>query len=227
MSNKIYLLGGSDIKSNDSEELDKKIFSELSDSPSISVLSWASEDPESEKSIGKRDILKNHLANLGAEEINIVSINDSLEDIRNKISSSEMLYIAGGATENLLKHIEEKGVAEIIKDFKGIIVGNSAGALCLCKEVVMTAEQHTEASIETGLGIVDFSVEVHYKEMVDNELLKLSKDRKIYAIPERAALIIDGENMYEFGGDVYLFENEHKIRFENKEDQENQEFKIK
>jgi peptidase E len=226
-ANKVYLLGGSDIGKNDSEELDKKIFSELGDSPIVSVLSWASENPESEKSIGKRDILKNHLTNLGAKKINIISINDSFEDMSDKVNDSEMLYIAGGATENLLEHIREKGIADIIKDFEGTIVGNSAGALCLCKDVIMTSEQHAEAAIEPGLGIVDFSVEVHYKATVDDELLKLSKDRKVYAIPERTALIVDGEKLSRFGDEIYLFENEKKIKFENEENKENKEFKVK
>jgi len=77
---------------------------------------------------------------------------------------------------------------------------------------------------EPGLGVVDFSVEVHYKDTLDNDLLEQSKDHKIYAIPERTALIVEGEKLSEFGDSIYLFENGQKIKFENNE---NREFKNK
>jgi len=52
-------------------------------------------DPESEKSIGKRDILKNHLANLGAKQVNIVSVNDSLDDMESKIKIAKCSILPG------------------------------------------------------------------------------------------------------------------------------------
>ena len=63
----------------------------------------------------------------------------------------------------------------------------------------------------SGIGLVDFSVKVHYRPSKDGELKRLSKEEKIYAIPERSALVYDNDNL-SFIGNVYLFQNGEKTR---------------
>jgi hypothetical protein len=56
---------------------------------------------------------------------------------------------------------------------------------------------------------VEFTVKVHYKLSEDAELKSLSKEERIYAIPERSALVYDNGAL-SFMGDVYVFQNGEK-----------------
>ncbi|MGD6807855.1 MAG: hypothetical protein ACQCN4_12965, partial [Candidatus Bathyarchaeia archaeon] len=60
-----------------------------------------------------------------------------------------------------------------------------------------------------GLGLVDFSVKVHYKAVKDALLRRLSMTQKVYAIPQRAAVVYD-EGEMRFIGAVFLFEHGEK-----------------
>jgi len=83
-------------------------------------------------------------------------------------------------------------------------MGNSAGALVLCKEVVITKDKdNPKTEIVEGLGLVDFSAEVHYNGSNGDELIELAKERTIYAIAENSAIIYDGS--FEFIGKVCVF----------------------
>lgn len=82
----------------------------------------------------------------------------------------------------------------------------------MCKECIITKdEDHPYTEIVTGLGLVNFSVEVHYNSSRDYELRKLSRGREIYAIPENCAIRYDSNTkIFHFFGDIYLFKDGKK-----------------
>lgn len=202
---KHYFIGGGNIRKNELEEIDKRALSELDKSPKICVFLWTSEDPESEGSKKWMNILGTYFKKLGAEKVTFPSILDSIEKIKEEMANSDMIYIPGGNTESLLNHLKEKGVAPLIRSYKKIISGNSAGAICLCKDsILLKNKDRLETKVVEGIGMVDFSVAVHYDEKHDDELIELSKERKIYAIPEKRYLVFEGTN-FEFINDIYLF----------------------
>ena len=59
------------------------------------------------------------------------------------------------------------------------------------------------------MGLVDFSVEVHYDEAMDAELLPLSADRTIFAIPDGCALLREDGTAVPVGK-VYRFRDGRK-----------------
>lgn len=62
-----------------------------------------------------------------------------------------------------------------------------------------------------GLGLVGFSVEVHYEDNnIDRELLPLSNERKIYAIPNGSAVFCKNGELYKGINDIYSFQNMKK-----------------
>jgi hypothetical protein len=63
--------------------------------------------------------------------------------------------------------------------------------------------------ITAGIRLVDFSVKVHYHSSRDSELKELSREGRIYGIPERSALVYDNGAL-SFIGDVYLFKDGEK-----------------
>jgi peptidase E len=100
----------------------------------------------------------------------------------------------------------------LLRKYDGVVVGRSAGALALGKKCVVTKNRRKPTSmIISGIGLVDFSVKAHYKPSKDGELKRLSKEEKIYAIPERSALVYDNDAL-SFIGNVYLFQNGEKTR---------------
>jgi len=84
------------------------------------------------------------------------------------------------------------------------VVGNSAGALVLCKYCLII--HGDEVSILNGLNLVDVSVKVHYKPSEDKKLREICQKRKftIFALPEDSAIRIIG-NRVETIGNVTIF----------------------
>jgi peptidase E len=112
----------------------------------------------------------------------------------------------------LLERLRSKNVDRLLHKYNRVIVGRSAGALALCRQGILTSKNKQTHKIITGLRLVEFTVKVHYKPSEDTELKRLSKqEEKIYAIPERSALVCDNGAL-SFMGNVLLFQNGEKTR---------------
>jgi peptidase E len=118
---------------------------------------------------------------------------------------SDLEYLPGGDTRILVERLRDTGVGSLLREYDRIIIGNSAGALALCPECILTkGREHPETEIFAGIGLVNFCVDVHYESSKDEELEKLSLKRKIYAVPERCALVYDDGKVSPIGK-VYMF----------------------
>ena len=82
----------------------------------------------------------------------------------------------------------------------------------LCNRCLLTRNRKSPATIAiSGIRLVDFSVKVHYDPSKDSQLKLLSKEEKIYAIPEGSALVYADGSLTSIGN-VYLFQNGEKTR---------------
>jgi dipeptidase E len=148
----------------------------------------------------------------GAPVVLFAERSDSLEQIAQKAKRSDLIYLPGGVTRILVERIMEAKVDSILREYDKVIVGNSAGALALGRDCILTRGKHNKRTvIIPGLGLVDFCVKVHYNRSKDSELKQLSHERKIYAIPERSALIYENGSISCIG-DIYLFEDGKKTK---------------
>jgi peptidase E len=201
---RLYFQGGEDLAKRDSKEVNEKAFSEAGRAPVVLVfVGWTS------KSVGESDryrrIIVEYFEELGAREIVFAELSDSKEEIAEKMQRSDLVYLPGGDTRILVERLKDIGVDCLLRECDKIIIGNSAGALALCPECVLTrGREHPETEIFAGIGLVDFCVDVHYESSKDEELEELSFNRKIYAIPERSALVYDKGKISAIGN-VYLF----------------------
>jgi len=204
MAKKIYLNGGADIMKGESKEIDTKALSET-ENKRVFVLNLTTNDQE--KIDRYREFFKTYFTDLNVGNINFASELDN-EKIKEEISKSDLLYIPGGDTEILIKNVKEKELVEIIKSFRGIIMGVSAGAMMLCDEAICAYENREPIK---GLGLVDILIDVHYNEKHNDSIKKFFNEKDLYAIPEKSIIIVQNGEL-KFIGDVYLFSKGEKTK---------------
>jgi len=173
----IVLQGGEDIKRKTNRKLLEDIV-KISREKSIAVIPWTTDDPEKEKYY--RGIIADYFRELGARKIYFIERRHEKEEIRMILDKADILYLPGGDPKILYSTIKEKGIEELIKEFNGIIIGNSAGAIVLSKGEVSN-------EINPGLGIVDFYVKVHFT--LDEKSISSNEDN-IVCIPENQWIIV-------------------------------------
>jgi peptidase E len=204
---KLYLLGGENVFRRSAREVNERAFQEAGEPLVVLVFAWAG--ASFDKGYKKRERLVDYFISLGACTVNFVEYSDSKETIAEKISSSNLIYLTGGLVSVLIERLRNLGVDSLLRGYGGVIVGRSAGALALCKRCVITYRSNSKVKLVGGLGLVDFTLKAHYKPEKDNELKRLSKEEKIYAVPEGSALVYDN-GASSFIGEAYLFENGKK-----------------
>jgi peptidase E len=206
---KLFFLGGENVVKQDSREINEVAFRAAAESPRVLVFPWAR--ASFDKTYKRRKRLFNYFFNLGASTVDFADYGDSFQETSRKVADSDLIYLTGGLTTVLLERLKSKSVDLLLRKYDRVIVGRSAGALALCKKCVLTERRKPVVKMVTGLGLVDFIMKVHYKPSRDVELKRLSKEEKIYAIPQRSALIYD-RGCLSFIGDVYVFQNGEKAR---------------
>jgi peptidase E len=209
---KLYFLGGENVAKRDSREINEAAFDDAGGAPSVMVFSWAR--ASFDQAHKRRLRLFNYFRSLGARTVDFASYSDTLEEITRKVELSDLIYLPGGLASVLIERLKNKNVDRLLLKYEGVVVGRSAGALALGRKCVVTKNRSKPTSeIISGIGLVNFSLKAHYKPSKDAALKNLSKKEKIYAIPERSALIYD-EGTLSFMGNVYLFQNGEKTRLD-------------
>ena len=210
---KLYLLGGEDIRKRTSQQIMEKTVADAGPNPTVLIFPWTSERVDNEGEY--RAVMTEYFLDLGAETIQFAEPWDPYGALKKKARSSQIIYLPGGNPQLLIDRMLISRGDEVLAEFDGIIVGNSAGALALCKKyaaIVGQGEAHMTRFFK-GFGELDFAVAVHYKpddedanHSADKELLELSDKSatKIYAIPERSAIIYT-KGKLEFDGPVFQF----------------------
>ncbi len=206
---KLYFLGGENVAKRDAKEINEMAFQDAGGSPTVLVFPWAR--PSFDAGYKQRKRLVNYFRSLGARSIDFAEFSDPFEDIAEKATCSDLIYLTGGQPSALLSRLKKAGVAELLRSYKGVLVGRSAGALVFGKKCLVTNRYSGSIKVIDGLGLVDFSVRVHYDPSKDNLQMMFSETEKVYAIPHRAALVCDN-GVLSFVGNVFLFLNGEKIR---------------
>lgn len=209
---KLYFLGGENVAKRDSREINEAAFDDAGGAPTIMVFSWARASID--QMYKRRLRLFNYFRSLGARIVDFASYFDTIEEITRKVEYSDLIYLPGGLTSVLVQRLKNKNADRLLLKYKGVVVGRSAGALALGRKCVVTKKRHNPTSqMINGIGLVDFSLKAHYKPSKDAVLKNFSKKEKIYAIPERSALVYN-EGTLSFMGNVYLFQNGEKTRLD-------------
>jgi dipeptidase E len=201
---KYYLLGGENTHKRDAEEINQRAFNDAGESPRVLVFSWAR--ASFDRAYPKSQLMFDYFRSLGACTVNTVDYSCTIEEIKERISQVDLIYLTGGVPTVLVERLKKSGVRNLLRDFKGIIVGRSAGALALCRKCIVTCRRTSEIKIIYGLGLVDLTLKAHYKLGKDEKLVGLSKTEDVFAVPKDSAIVYDNGKL-SFINNVYLFCN--------------------
>ena len=201
---KLYLLGGENVFKRSAKEVNQRAFQDAGEPLNVLVLPWARASFDNKYLRRKR--LFDYFISLGAVTVNFVEYSDSAKAIAKKMANSRLVYLTGGVPSVLIERLTKTEVDCLLKDYKGVIVGRSAGALALCKRCVITCRSNSKVKIVDGIDLVDITLKVHYKPEKASVLQKLSTQETIYAVPEASALIYDNGN-FSVINKVYVFRN--------------------
>jgi peptidase E len=206
---KLYFLGGENVVKRNAKEINQLAFEDAGDAPRVLVFTWAR--PSFDARFVRSRRLTEYLHSLGACSVEYAEFSDLIGEIAAKVASADLIYITGGQVSTLLSRLQCSGADAVFRGFGGVIVGRSAGAMALGKRCLVTNRYSKKPRSVGGLGFVDFSVKAHYDPAKDRMLIEASKEGKIYAIPQGAALI-SRDGALSFMGEVFLFENGEKTR---------------
>lgn len=198
---KLYLLGGENVTRRSAKEVNMLAFHDAAEAPAVLVFPWAR--PSFDNTYCKRRLVSDYFRSLGAATVDFAEYGEA-GDIEDKICSSNVIYLTGGQASILLERAAKMHIETPLRNFKGVIVGRSAGALALCRHCVTTRRYSQKIQLISGLGLVPIAMKAHYIPK-DNENLKhFSHKKQIYAVPKDSALIYQ-EGKLSASGAVYLF----------------------
>ena len=201
---KYYLLGGENTHKRDAEKINQRAFNDAGKSPRVLVFSWAR--ASFDRAYPKSQLLFDYFRSLGACSVNTVNYSCTFEEIKEKISETDLIYLTGGVPTVLVERLKKSGIRSLLGNFEGIIVGRSAGALALCRKCIITCRRTSEIKVIEGLGLVDLTLKAHYKLCKDEKLIVLSKTENFFALPKNSAIVYDNGKL-SFINNVYLFRN--------------------
>ena len=141
------------------------------------------------------------------------------DNIENVINNANMIFLAGGDTLKQHKFFDEINLTELLKNYGGVLMGISAGAINLEYDVYNSPECHEDLKKEskwTGLKKSHINIEPHFvysdkdfdegKKLQRKEVLKESYNRVSYGLCNGSHIFIDDENA-KVCGKCYKIEN--------------------
>jgi peptidase E len=141
---------------------------------------------------------------------NITVVDDRKSEIEciEIINGASAVFLAGGTTFLQFDFIKKNNLVPILKQFDGVVMGMSAGAINMAVNSFYSADKDNNISqIYKGIGLADISVEPHFsmdnRELLEKEILPFSELINIYAMSDNSAMVVNGTSK-RFYGNIYL-----------------------
>ncbi|MBQ2883854.1 MAG: Type 1 glutamine amidotransferase-like domain-containing protein [Alphaproteobacteria bacterium] len=155
------------------------------------------------------EVVREHFVNrigcASVEPLNLVETTLSTDEIREKIFSSDIIYVGGGDTTTMLKIWKHLGVDRMLYEAyqKGIVLsGISAGAICWFEyyDNMDDITDIEDLDIISGLGFVKGFGVPHYNQLSDDEKRRINlklKEKGLHgwSIDDCVALVFINDEM--------------------------------
>lgn len=213
----IYLMSGPLKRSGFTEKIKESLKKTLEDKKIITFIASTPDDYEkNDKYVNgnNNDIpgIKKFIREISNIEIFNTLDNriTTLEGIK-ILNNSDVIYLLGGNPITQIKFLKENGYDKIIKNFNGVILGTSAGAMNLLKIAYYSKDEDYDKSFfYEGLGLIDITIDPHFDiedKVQVQEAINNSTEKQIIGITDESALIIRNDLIIEIINDCYIIEN--------------------
>lgn len=155
----------------------------------------------------------------GIDFINYVVLdNRNYLDAERYVKCADLIFLSGGDTCVENDFFKKIGLKELLNDFNGIIVGQSAGSINMASNVYNSPEDGDESEpiYFEGLGLSNVNIEPHFVLDISgfddmqmyqrNHILEESKVRDIYGLCD-GSHILEMDGSITIYGDAYLIKN--------------------
>lgn len=213
---KIYLLSGPGTIECFSNAVSNELKKDLKDAKTITFISSSPENHEkninfvygNDKIIG----MINHLK--GIANFKVVNLVDEMN--KNLDINSDVIYLLGGNYETQLSFIKENKFDEILKNYNGILLCTSCGAMNVAEYGYYSKDEDIEKSFfYNGLGVTNITIDPHFdieNDIQVEEAKKMSFEHVIYGVPNSSCIRISNNNV-EMVGKIYEFNNGNVIEY--------------
>lgn len=146
----------------------------------------------------------------------ITVLNDTMtkEEMFRSIENADIIFLMDGDTLKQNDFLMKNDLKPIIKTFKKVVIGISAGAINLSN--ISLCSKDEEDGVEKtityeGIGRINYTIEPHFdidnKILLQNELYPLSEKMTIYGLPINTGVRIINKNFEILYGDFYKILN--------------------
>lgn len=110
-----------------------------------------------------KNLFKKHGINF--KEVILIDKQINKDEAYNHAKSSDLIFLMGGNPFKQKQLLKEKGIYDLLKNFDGVLVGGSAGAMNMSKYIVITPlnEEYPDFVIEEGLNLNNITIVPHYQ----------------------------------------------------------------
>lgn len=169
-----------------------------------------------EKVNGYANIDVSWFKEIGINLNGITVLNDTMtkEEMFRSIENADIIFLMGGDTLKQNDFLMKNDLKPIIKTFKKVVIGISAGAINLSN--ISLCSKDEEDGVEKtityeGIGRINYTIEPHFdidnKILLQNELYPLSEKMTIYGLPNNTGVRIINKNFEILYGDFYKISN--------------------
>ena len=143
------------------------------------------------------------------KEIDWLNCYDSRNHVE-QIQNATLLFFTGGMPEKAIRRMDELGITNAVKNFDGVLMGASAGAMLQLDVYHITPdEDYSHYEVCRGLSLVKgFDIEVHYLATdLQNECTKRAVSElglPVYQMWHEGGLIVDGGAITVMGNVNYV-----------------------
>ena len=177
-----YYCSGFDVNNAFGHGLGDMFKSELKDTKSIVYIPGSPEKIEKAKT-KYVPAFTTHFKNVGIEfeKVNIITPNLTSDEAKKMIKSADFIMLMGGDPFKQKQLCEQLEIIEELKQFDGIMMGFSAGAMFMSKYIIITpcSEEYPDFRIDDGLNFDNISIYPHNNTSSEEypELLDLGKEK--------------------------------------------------
>ncbi len=159
-----YYCSGFDVNNAFGHGLGDMFKSELTDKKSIVYIPGSPEKIEKAKT-KYVPAFTGHFRNVGIEfeQVNLITPELSSEQAKEMIKNASFIMLMGGDPFKQMNMCRELGILDDLKQFNGIMLGFSAGAMLMSKYMIITpcSEEYPDFHIEEGLNFDELSIYPH------------------------------------------------------------------